>query len=793
MTAARRHIRGRRSARRRFRMGEQPARMATVEPLEGRLLLAAGPGAGAEMLPFAPAETVDVLRFGPAEIAERLPIGPVFIEAIDPDGAMHIRRGDEAMAIEAGAETVTRLGESWTSASFLAEAYAFAVLRIDGTDGDDVIRIRDTAGGVEVERNGETETHDGFFRRIEAYGYEGHDEIRYDGELPLWAYGGPGDDVLAGGTGSDSLYGEQGDDTLEGGDEFFGMFPLEEVPDVSWFRERGVRGDLLEGGAGNDRIFGGDEQILVLMDLGGMVGTAAPVHSGIPGDEIHGGDGADTIHGGTGDDLIHGDAGRDTIDGESGNDEIHGGDEMLGSYLGYNPGRDWLTAVGFGGDTIRGGYGNDTIYGGDERVDVLAYLGYGMVSTPEYQNVPGDEIDGGPGVDTIRGEGGDDTLEGGSGSDNIRGGLGHDQLDGGVDGDDLGGNEGDDQLYGGRGTDVLCGDEGADFLSGGDEMDYARGGAGIDSMYGGRGDDWLWGGLENDLIKGEDGHDHLFGNDGDDNLYGGMGNDELTGGEGNDRLIGGPWGDWLWGGSGMDALLAWNGWDFVIDGGPGSDRIYVSSAGDAELFSAGEDAAFLVVDGAGGTLSSGDTWTGGSWTDDELDLMDRAVRLLHEINGTDTLIQKSDGTYCTLTRGGTTTRDAAAWNDDGNLVFFDASIGLPRTYVHEFGHNWDTENPRWEEFLEISGWTQEFPGDDTTLLETERYGEVWWYDPSANFAEDYGESHPVEDWATCVEAYFFGDQEGDHPGLPDPAHEWMATNMPLKFALVDEFLRTHRR
>lgn len=65
-----------------------------------------------------------------------------------------------------------------------------------------------------------------------------------------------------------------------------------------------------------------------------------------------------------------------------------------------------------------------------------------------------DRIVGGPGRDTIRGEGGNDLLQGGDDDDSIRGGSGRDRLwgDGGDDG--LDGGEDRDLLHGGEGLDV---------------------------------------------------------------------------------------------------------------------------------------------------------------------------------------------------------------------------------------------------------------------------------------------------------------------------------------------------
>jgi Ca2+-binding RTX toxin-like protein len=127
----------------------------------------------------------------------------------------------------------------------------------------------------------------------------------------------------------------------------------------------------MEGGAGNDRIFGG---------------TGA--------DTIVGGTENDFIRGGAGDDEILGEAGQDDIDGETGNDMIDAG-----------PGND-IVRGGAHNDMLTGGPNNDWIFGGD-----------GI-----------DMIDGGDGDDTVLGGLGADGLMGGPGADHLEGGAGEDGL-----------------------------------------------------------------------------------------------------------------------------------------------------------------------------------------------------------------------------------------------------------------------------------------------------------------------------------------------------------------------------
>lgn len=112
------------------------------------------------------------------------------------------------------------------------------------------------------------------------------------------------DDVLRGGDGNDRLYGGGGDDMIQGGD-------------------------------GNDKIFGDG-------------GTARP------GDDI--------LFGGGGDDKLYGGGGSDYLGGGSGNDRLDGGVGEGDDVLDGGSGDDrFLYAKGDGDDVVMGGEGKDTI------------------------------------------------------------------------------------------------------------------------------------------------------------------------------------------------------------------------------------------------------------------------------------------------------------------------------------------------------------------------------------------------------------------------------------------------
>jgi Ca2+-binding RTX toxin-like protein len=195
--------------------------------------------------------------------------------------------------------------------------------------------------------------------------------------------------------------------------------------------------------------------------------------------------------------------------------------------------------------------------------------------------LPYDEIDGGPGDDTLLGGPGSDVISGGKvggyGCDNPATCGGRDTIDG-RDGDDvvqdsdsvngtpidrdvLNGGAGRDELdYSPRhigavevsldpryanpaedadvvsGFEDLTGTSGSDHLIGDGAGNTLRGRFGPDVLLGRAGDDVVSGGSDFDLVEGGRGRDSLGGGLGDDLLRGGLGNDILRGGDGRDRL-----------------------------------------------------------------------------------------------------------------------------------------------------------------------------------------------------------------------------------------------------------------
>jgi len=99
----------------------------------------------------------------------------------------------------------------------------------------------------------------------------------------------------------------------------------------------------LNGGAGNDHIFGGSGNDLLI-----------------------GGAGNDHLNGGAGNDILHGDQGNDKLEGGDGNDILVGGagnDHLIGG-----AGLDMLIG-GAGNDNLDGGADDDILIGGTTSVD----------------------------------------------------------------------------------------------------------------------------------------------------------------------------------------------------------------------------------------------------------------------------------------------------------------------------------------------------------------------------------------------------------------------------------------
>jgi Ca2+-binding RTX toxin-like protein len=312
---------------------------------------------------------------------------------------------------------------------------------------------------------------------------------------PDFAYykNGGGADVLIGGAGKDILIGQAGDDTLYGGED----------------------DDIAAGWEGADQVFGGSGNDLLAGDFGryeqmnqrtvdgvrlvrpGVLGS--PTAYGTPVQQISN----DFIDGGAGDDRIWGEGGSDVVLSGEGNDILYGDATYLPEEL---HGADLLDG-GAGEDELYGGGSDDRLFGGADN-DYLS----GEAGNDQAEGGAGDDyVAGGEGDDVLKGGVGADVLSGDAGMDVLWGGSGGDQLDGGADDDVLQGEAGVDSLSGGDGNDSLYGGSGEDVIEAGAGNDLIDGGAGIDVVRGGAGDDtYVFSlGYGSDLIEDAEGKSRI--------------------------------------------------------------------------------------------------------------------------------------------------------------------------------------------------------------------------------------------------------------------------------------------
>ena len=477
-------------------------------------------------------------------------------------------------------------------------------------------------------------------------------------------YAGDGDDIIRA---RGKIYGEDGNDRLSVRDD---MYKLEGV--------------LLSGGAGDDILEAGEGTMRFIDGAGYDVGydetegsdwadtdVKISAEEQIPSNTLDGGSGNDVMYGSFDNEIYYFDAGfgQDDIyerregqnysnvadsydiirfgEGISATDiqYIREGNNLI---LRHQNGIDRLTVHNhFMGpnnhykiNAVE--FSDGTSFTTEQFESQIAYYG-----TDNAENIFGQDsaesIYGLGGNDYIDGRGGDDRLFGGAGNDRLKGGSGNDILNGGA---------GDDHYYytSGSGQDIIdqtgggkdilfTNDVTADRLSfrkenndllviidqdesqsvrvkahflGGEKAIYGvqpnngytitandivsrikaqeAGGNYTRVVEGTEANDSLVGSSGNDLILGQSGNDNLFGFGGDDRLEGGEGNDYLAGGNGrgngsgNDILLGGAGKDTLYGEDGNDLLMGGEGDDNylyysgngidLIDTGGGVDRLY---------------------------------------------------------------------------------------------------------------------------------------------------------------------------------------------------------------------------
>jgi len=403
-------------------------------------------------------------------------------------------------------------------------------------------------------------------------------------------------------------------------------------------------GNVIRLPDGDDLIFAAGQNDVVYGD--NLVSDPRVRSVGTRMDTIDGGSGDDELFGQERDDQLLGGPGADAIDGGSGVDRVLqtvDNDQTLTNGLLTGQGPDTLSGIERA--TLTGGASANVIDASGFTAGPVMLIG----------------LDG---DDSLLGGAGDDELLGGDGSDQLAGGAGDDRYvfenDWGIDTlvDDGGSNDivdftgaavdllvtigspltvgdginllthaGDavEQVLSGAGNDTfrfhddnaaLAGGLGiVDAGSGRDTLDYAAftaaqpvtvdlsqseahgvaSAAGFENVTGGAGDDHLTGDAQDNTLYGNAGDDVIFGGAGDDVLFGGADGDILVAGSGNDVLEGGGGDDQLSDGLGNDTLLGGNGDDLYRfetaalgehdivgeDVGDGADTLDFSTFGDA--------------------------------------------------------------------------------------------------------------------------------------------------------------------------------------------------------------------
>jgi Ca2+-binding RTX toxin-like protein len=146
--------------------------------------------------------------------------------------------------------------------------------------------------------------------------------------------------------------------------------------------------NLIEGGAGDDRLVGTDAPDDIFAGEGNNTinarGGNDRVTSGGGQDTINTGKGNDVVNSGGGNDVIFSRDGDDVIDAGDGNDRITAGDGK--DVITGGNGNDWISG-GDGDDIINAGLGRDRVYGGYGSDTFVLNAGEGQARIFDYESV----------------------------------------------------------------------------------------------------------------------------------------------------------------------------------------------------------------------------------------------------------------------------------------------------------------------------------------------------------------------------------------------------------------------
>jgi len=633
------------------------------------------------------------------------------------------------------------------------------ILRIEGTDQGEIIRIVQEGGAVTIEGvaiqvtdadgnvTDQANVDNAMIDQMEIRALAGDDRVIIDdgqrgGSLPINAFidGGLGHDAILGGSGHDTLVGGAATEhTLaydldrdhvfySTGDDYFNWggrnekwlmgaagwhFITQEGELYRWDGSETASGELL---AQLDPIY--------YEDLSLLYEAAAPDHDALNGgagtDIISGGDGFDALVADDDDeaDYVYGEGDNDTIygrvedllDGGDGENQIHVFDPNQNHGYGI-AGPSVVVTVNSGNRTmlVEGTNSTDRLIVRDNgsRIGVYRLEVGGALTLLDNRTYDVDSFDK---LIVNLYEGSDLAFNETSKVSELHGGGGADVIHGGHNRDEIFG-EGEDDIL--RGSPDANGREDSNSTH-----DLIWGGEGNDELYGGYGNDTLVGGNGNDRVDGQWANDVLSGAGWDagnrrvltgeagpanDTIRGGNGNDSLYGGDGNDDLYGDLHNDSLEGGAGLDGLFGgWGDGRDTLNGGAGADR-FLQARFNLGLFMADEDPITdLAFEDAQINFVNGEK----NWTDEEIIWSDIGLAWLHRYVGNTRLLELSDGSSMSFFRW----KDIGiniADNDDGIIRVADRAFTdrtpIDETIVHEIAHNWDQN---WDNlfFPLLSGW-----------------------------------------------------------------------------------------
>ncbi|WP_117213588.1 calcium-binding protein [Allorhizocola rhizosphaerae] len=362
-------------------------------------------------------------------------------------------------------------------------------------------------------------------------------------------WGGPGGDQILGDSGDDFVYGNEDNDGLYGGD------------DIDTIEGNGGN-DSAFGGTGNDRIYGGSRAAAALdgsdhlygedgtdaivgdngddtpypYDLDGLLtdaGAGDVIFGGAQNDRAFGGLGPDVMQGNENDDYLEGNNDSDTVNGNTGKDQIIGGSSVekpdVGDFLFGDADEDLIA-----GDNAVFADGTPTrlVQGRSVPQRAITLLGVGGADLIEGGSSD-DVLLAQHATDRVKGGSGDDYAEGGQGIDWVEGNLGNDDL---VGGSHTGTPDEADALFGGAQSDVMLGDNGVILrLLPGDQPTSVTVRVGSTPRIVSLLDTATFG---DDRISGENGVDMAWGQDGSDFLSGGGDGDYAEGNGGADTILG---------------------------------------------------------------------------------------------------------------------------------------------------------------------------------------------------------------------------------------------------------------